>query len=574
MGFLSVYKEVPSHVQSQPVAATTRLSYVCTMTFQRCFSSVLKGMALKTSFLAAIAATAVSGQNSSDFNTQCTTFGNSLAGTIPNATIWFSQHVAAGSNLTLPDYDPSCGPASQVVDVDMCRVAMFVTTSNSSNISMEVWLPPADTWTGRFLSTGNGGLSGCIQYYDMAYAVGLGFSTVATNNGHNGSSGEVFYHNEEVLEDFAYRAMHTGVVLGKEVSRAFYGQEHDKSYYMGCSQGGRQGFKEAQNFPDDFDGLVVGAPGLQFSNFLSWAGSLYVKTGDQNASTFIPPSMWTTIHEDIIDQCDHIDGYRDGIIEDPSLCNYRPEALICATGNSTNCLTGDQAHIVREIFSPLYGLDGQMVYPAMQPGPELLARLAYYSGNPFVMATEWFRYVVYNDTTWDPATLGLEDYAAAAAQNPFDIQTWNGNLSATRDRGSKILQYHGQADYLLTPFISEQYYDHVARTMSLPSSSMDDFYRFFRISGMGHCFGGNGATFVGQGASSNATVDPDGNVLMAMVRWVEEGVAPDTILGTAYVNETKESGQVAFQRRHCRYPLRNVYSGSGNATSPDSWECI
>ncbi|ROV92524.1 hypothetical protein VSDG_06668 [Cytospora chrysosperma] len=544
------------------------------MASQQYFSSVLKGLVLRTSFLAVIAAAAVSGQNSSDFNTQCTTFGSSLAGTIPNATVWFSHHVAAGTNLTLPDFHPSCGSSSQVVDVDLCRVSMFVTTSDRSNISMEVWLPPTEAWTGRFLSTGNGGLSGCIQYYDMAYAVGLGFSAVATNNGHNGSSGEAFYQNEEVLADFAYRAMHTGVVVGKEVSRSFYGQEHDKSYYIGCSQGGRQGFKEAQNFPDDFDGLVIGAPGLQFSNFLSWAGSMYIKTGDQNSSTFIPSSMWAVIHDNILEQCDDLDGYLDGIIETPSLCDYRPEALICANSNSTDCLTSEQAEIVREIFSPLYGPDGELIYPEMQPGPELLARVAYYSGTPFEMVADWFRYVVYNDTTWDPASLVPEDYAVAAAQNPFDIQTWSGDLSATRDRGSKILQYHGQADYLLTPYISEQYYNHVSSTMNLSSSALDDFYRFFRISGMGHCFGGNGATFVGQGASSNATVDPDGNVLMAMVRWVEEGVAPDTILGTAYVNETKDSGEVAFQRRHCKYPLRNEYSGSGDPTLPDSWTCV
>lgn len=451
---------------------------------------------------------------------------------------------------------------------------MFVTTSDRSNISMEVWLPPAGAWTGRFLSTGNSGLSGCIQYYDLAYAVDLGFSAVATNNGHNGTSGEAFYNNDEVLADFAYRATHTGVVLGKEVSRAFYGREHDKSYYLGCSTGGRQGFKEAQDFPDDFDGLVIGAPGLEFSNLVSWSGSFYVETGKPNSTTFVPLSMWPIIHQNILDQCDGLDGYIDGIIEDPSLCDYSPESLICATGNSTNCLTDEQANTVRDIFSPVYGLDGQLVFPAMQPGSELIAQFIYYSGNPFAFTSDWFRYVVYNDPTWDPATLGPKDYAAATAQNPFNVQTWEGDLSATRDRGSKILHYHGQADFIITSFISPQYYDHVSHTMGLPSSSLDEFYRFFRIGGMGHCLGGNGATFIGQGSASNATLDPDGNVLMAMVRWVEEGVAPDTILGTAYVNETKDSGQVAFQRRHCRYPLRNVYSGSGDPTSPDTWTCV
>lgn len=540
------------------------------MLSQRYLYFLYSGLVLANTSLAA---TAVLGSNSSDFNTQCTTFASSLAGKIPNATIWFSQPVAAGTNMTLPS-DPSCSWPYQVVDVDMCRVALFVATSSRSNISMEVWLPPAEAWTGRFLSTGNAGTSGCIQYYDLAYAVGLGFSTVATNNGHNGTGGEAFYNNEEVVADFAYRAVHTGVVLGKQISHAFYEREHDKSYYLGCSTGGRQGFMEAHDFPDDFDGLVIGAPALAFNNLTSWSGMFYTSTGSQNASTFISESMWSVIHQDILDQCDGLDGYVDGIIEDPSLCEYRPEALICMPGNSTKCLTSEQVNTVREIFSPVYGLDGQLVYPAMQPGSELVASLIYYTGTPFSCTSDWFRYAIYNDPTWDPATLGTRDYAAAAAKNPSGIQTWEGDLSAVRDRGSKILHYHGQSDDTISSFNSPRYYDYVSRTMGLPSSSLDDFYRFFRISGMAHCYGGNGATFIGQGIMGNATLDPDGNVLMAMVRWVEEGVAPDTILGTAYVNETKDPGQVAFQRRHCRYPLRNVYSGSGDPKSPDSWTCI
>lgn len=368
--------------------------------------------------------------------------------------------------------------------------------------------------------------------------------------------------------------MHTGVVLGKEVSEAFYGKPHDRSYYLGCSTGGRQGFKEAQDFPDDFDGLVIGAPALAFNNLSSFSGSFYVKTGPVNSSTFVPLNLWPTIHEDILQQCDGIDGYVDGIIEDPSLCNYRPEALICAAGNSTNCLTGEQANTVREIFTPIYGLDGQITYPAMQPGSEDLAPYIYYNGQPFEYTTGWFQNAIYNDKNWDAATLGPKDYAFAHAKNPGNIETWKGDLSAIRDRGSKILHYHGGADAIISSFNSPRYYDHVSRTMNLPSSALDEFYRFFRISGMGHCTGGVGASFIGQKAEANATLDPDGNVLMAMVRWVEEGQAPDSILGTAYVNETKDSGEIAFQRRHCKYPLRNVYSGTGDATKPDSWNCI
>lgn len=448
---------------------------------------------------------------------------------------------------------------------------------------VEVWLPTKEAWTGRFLSTGNGGLAGCIGYSDIAYGADLGFSTVCTNNGHNGTRGTAFYQNDQVVEDFAYRAMHTGVVLGKQVSAAFYGQAHNKSYYNGCSTGGRQGFKEAQDFPDDFDGLVVGAPALAFNNLTSWSGSFFVETGTANASTFVPASMWPVIHDDILSQCDHLDGYVDGIIEDASTCHYNVStSLLCstATGRGANasasqCLTDVQANTVREIFSPVINTqDNSLVYPAMQPGSELGAQYIYYSGSPFPYTSDWFQFVVYNDPTWDPATLNSKDYTASAAKNPFDIQTWNGDLSATQSRGSKILQYHGQQDQIITSLNSPRYYEHVSETMGLSPAQLDEFYRFFKISGMGHCTGGPGASFIGQTIDSNATLDPKGNVIMAMVRWVEEGIAPDSILGTAYVNETKSSGEIAFQRRHCKYPLRNVYSGSGDPTQPDSWNCV
>ncbi|KAH8893014.1 tannase and feruloyl esterase [Thozetella sp. PMI_491] len=508
-----------------------------------------------------------------NFTQQCTALAQEL--NLPNATVWFTEFVPAGTNLTFPDNDPTCTRPFQVVTADMCRVALYVSTSSKSGISMEAWLPR--NWTGRFLSTGNGGLGGCIQYEDLAYTVGLGFATVGANNGHNGTSGAAFYNSPEVVEDFAYRSLHTNVVVGKQISAAFYREVHKKSYYLGCSTGGRQGFKSAQSFPDDFDGIVAGAPAIDFNNLNSWSEHFFLLTGAPGSPSFVPSSLWATVHQDILSQCDGLDGYVDGIIEDPLLCDYRPESLICAPGtsaaNSTTCLTGTQAATVRAIFSPLYGVNGTLVYPRMQPGSELVGAVPiYYFGgaSPF---SDWYRYAIYNDPNWDPATIGPTDYAYASAKDPFNISTWLGDLSAVRDRGAKILHYHGQQDPIISSDNSPRYYDHVARTMNLPSSSLDEFYRFYRISGMGHCNGGPGATFIGNKGATTATLDPDGNVLMAMVRWVEEGVAPDNIMGTAFVNGT-QGGEVAFRRRHCRYPLRNVYLGQGDPNSPDSWKCV
>lgn len=178
--------------------------------------------------------------------------------------------------------------------------------------------------------------------------------------------------------------LHTITVAGKELTNLFYAKAYKKSYYLGCSLGGRQGIKAAEMFPSDFDGIVAGSPALDFNNLQSWRASFFIITGSANSSAFISPAVWTTlIHNEVLKQCDGLDGAVDGILEDPNLCNFRPEALLCTKNNSTDCLTPNQVDMVRKIFSPFYGEDGNLIYPAMQPGSEILAAQNLYSGKPF-----------------------------------------------------------------------------------------------------------------------------------------------------------------------------------------------
>lgn len=413
-----------------------------------------------------------------------------------------------------------------------------------------------------------------IQYYDMAYASSFGFATVGANNGHNGTSGEPFYQHPEVLEDFAYRSVHTGVVVGKQLTRLFYNQSFNKSYYLGCSTGGRQGLKSVQQFPEDFDGVVAGAPAISFINLCSWGLRFYTLTGPEGSPTYLTTAQWTAVHEEVIRQCDGLDGAKDGILEDPDLCQPIIETLICQSGsNQTTCLTGQQAETVRKVFSPFYGEDGNLLYPRIQPGSEISDAFIYYSGSFFPYGSDWFRYVVYNDTTWDPVTFTVHDAAVALAQNPFNIQTWDGNLTNFRNTGGKLLTYHGLEDPIISSENSKRYYAHVASTMNLNPSALDDFYRFFPVSGMSHCSGGEGAHRIGNQIQNAAATDAEDNVLMAMVRWVEEGVAPDTVRGTHLAEDSSPSvGE--YRRRHCRYPRRNVFVGPGNYTDENAWKCV
>ncbi|KAF6808545.1 tannase and feruloyl esterase [Colletotrichum sojae] len=485
---------------------------------------------------------------------------------LPDTAIHGTTFVPAGTTISLPDNHPSCAIPSQVSDVDICRVVFLTTTGPQSNISYEAWLPLE--WSGRFLGTGNGGMNGCIKYGDLNYGATQQFATIGSNNGHDGTSGAPFLHSPGTIEDYVYRAVHLEAELGKAIAEQFYGRKHTKSYYLGCSTGGRQGFKEAQSFPEDYDGIVAGAPAFDFISLMYWTGQLFIKTGTNETTRFLSPAQWELVYTDIMKQCDALDGLEDGILEDPSQCQHKPEGLICSEGQSGTCISAEQAATVSAIFSPVRGRNDKIIYPGLQPGANSTDRLL--NGQAHQYPSDWWRYVVYNNTYWDPATLDLDDYDAAMQQNPWNVATWDGDLSGARDRGVKVLHYHGLEDNAISSHNSERYYEHVSQTMGLSPAELDGFYRYFRISGMAHCRGGTGANMIGGNPETFSSYDPDANVLAAIVRWVEEGVAPEYILGSRLT----ASGEVDLQRRHCKYPTRNVFKGEGDPTKADSWECI
>ncbi|KAJ8092145.1 hypothetical protein PM082_023969 [Marasmius tenuissimus] len=506
-----------------------------------------------------------------DFESACSLTSLSQISFSQNTTLFQASVVPAGTQLQFPDTDPTCGPSPKVVPADICRVTLEVETSPTSRINMEAWLPR--NWTGRFLSTGNGGLNGCIKYPDLVYTTSLGFAAVGANNGHNGTSGAPFDDAPEVVNDFAYRSIHTNAVVGKQITKSFYGEPHKKSYYLGCSTGGRQGLKSVEDFPEDFDGVVAGAPAANFNGLLAWSGHFLTEiTGNSTQPTFIPLDLWKgLIHDSIFSQCDGIDGVKDGIIEDPNLCDYDPSVLLCQGGDSdSDCLTEDQVETVRKVFSPFLSSDGQTVlYPRAQPGLELNELGMMVNGTLFQYTADWYRYVVYDrNTSFDPTTLTLADYEHGIALDPSNISTFKGDLTSFKARGGKLLTFHGQADGLISSRMAELYYDHAREV----SGELDDYYRFFRISGMSHCQRGPGAWQIGQGSANGTSFDPERNVLTAMVAWVEQGRAPETIEGVKYVDDDVEKG-VAFSRRHCMWPLRNVYDGEGDPSHPDSWSC-
>lgn len=170
---------------------------------------------------------------------------------------------------------------------------------------------------------------------------------------------------------------------GKRIVELFYQQSFRKSYYLGCSLGGRQGIKSSQMFPTDFDGIVAGSPAVDFNNLVSWRASFFPITGSSTSPDFISPALWSVIHDEVLKQCDGIDGVMDGIIENPNLCHFNATTLLCPTGVSSNCLSSVQVGMVEKIFSPFLDGNGGLIFPAMQPGSELMAVKKLYAGAPF-----------------------------------------------------------------------------------------------------------------------------------------------------------------------------------------------
>ncbi|KAF5539469.1 feruloyl esterase b [Fusarium mexicanum] len=503
-----------------------------------------------------------------EFRHRCLAFNPTRL--INNSTLTRQEFVSAGTTLQLSDNVPTCNRASQAVTVDLCRIALQIPTSKRSSISFELWLP--SDWKGsRYLATGNGGIDGCIKYEDLAYGTTNGFATMGTNNGHNGTTGITMLNNPEIIKDFSYRALHTGTRSAKKLIKAFYGKKPAHNYYLGCSLGGRMGIKAAEKYPKDYDGIVAGCPAVDFNNLQGQRAMFYPITRSADSPNYIPIDTWKgLIHDEVLRQCDKIDGVEDGIIEVPDKCFFNPKTLQCSPRRPKNCLNAAQVAQLQKIYAPYTYPNGKLIFPRMNPGNELQAVSKLISGTPFSYSEDWFRYVVYNDPSWDASTYNTNDVRKADELNPFDIRTYPQELPKFKKRGGKLLSYHGGQDNQITQFNTQRFWNR----MYSADNDLQDYYRYFRMSGMFHCNSGPGAWAVGQGGGAPAAgipFDPQHNVLAAMVAWVEKGQAPASLTGTKFINDTATNG-IDFQRKHCLYPKTQAYIG-GNPKKTSSWQC-
>ncbi|KAK7691098.1 hypothetical protein QCA50_006201 [Cerrena zonata] len=372
-----------------------------------------------------------------------------------------------------------------------CRVQVEITTNATANSTAltEVWLPT--DWNGRFLTIGNSGFSGSVSIAELAFtAVKQGFAGVSTNSGHSASqdNGTWALGNDNAMIDFGWRAMHLSVITGKEIVQKFYGRSHTKAYYTGCSEGGRQGLKEVQEFPDDFDGVVVGSPANWASHLISSLvrGSLNVLP--TTSSRWIPENTWTNvIHPEVLRQCDELDGIKDEVISNPLLCSFRPETLACRQNQDPEtCLTISQIKTVHKIYSDYYETNQTYIFGGFYPGSEKGFSMVF-GPDTITLGTQYFQDWITNDTTWDISRFDLDTILLADSINPGQSNAISPDLRRFTDHKGKVLHYAGWAENLISAGNSLHYYETVNSFMRANTNiEMDDFYRLFMVPGMAH----------------------------------------------------------------------------------------
>src|SRR5262245_35088301 len=334
-----------------------------------------------------------------------------------------------------------------------CRVAATLTPSSDSDIKIEVWLPASSRWNGKFQAVGNGGWAGSISYPALAGAVAAGYATVSTDTGHVGNSGAFALGHPEKVTDFAYRSVHEMTVKAKALIDAFYGTRPTLSIWNGCSQGGRQGITEAVRYPTDFDGVIAGAPAVNWIHL--HAGRMAINRAvNATPASVIPSAKYPTIYRAAIAACDARDGVADNVIENPGACTFDPKVLSCSGAEDNACLTPPQVESARRMYTGAANPSTRAsVLPGLARGSELGWNVIG-SAEPIMYAADAYKYVITKDRNWDPLKFNpATDLDLALAADPDDaLGSTDPNLRAFFARGGKLMLYHGWSDPQITPY--------------------------------------------------------------------------------------------------------------------------
>jgi feruloyl esterase len=491
---------------------------------------------------------------------------------LPYTEITVAEEVAAGP------FKPPVGGAVGRLPA-FCRVAGTIRPASDSDIRFEAWMPVSG-WNGKFQGIGNGGFAGTISYGGLADAVRNGYAAASTDTGHQSNIGTdaswALGHPEKVV-DFGHRAIHEMTVKGKALAEAYYGQKPKRSYFNSCSNGGRQALMEAQRYPEDYDGIIAGAPANYWTKLLTLAASNMKATAGDPAS-YIPQSKLPAIQAAALKACDSADAVSDGVIENPAACRFDPGALLCQGAENDQCLTAPQLAALRRLYDGLRDSKGKLIYPGYAMGGEAeqggwgpwITGAAPEKSLLFGFGTNFFKYIVYGDKDWDYRKFSVErEYKDAVAKAAAMLDATDPDLRRFKARGGKLILYHGWCDAAIPAQGAIDYYESVVKKMGAKQTA--EFVRLFMVPGMQHCAGGAGPSLFGQGGVAQG--DPRTNIAAALERWVEQGVAPEEIIATKYRKGMDASSGVERTRPLCAYPKVAKYKGSGSIDDAANFEC-
>jgi len=470
---------------------------------------------------------------------------------LPNTKITLAR-VEEGDLSSIDNGTPG-GPLNHLPA--FCRVAGTISPVPDSVIKFEVWMPVSG-WNHRFMAVGNGGFSGGLWYHFMAGAVRQGYAVAATDTGHEGSVPDASFalgHPEKLI-DFGYRSVHEMTVKSKAIVATFYDTPAAKSYWDGCSSGGKQGLMEAQRYPDDFDGIIAGAPANNWEPLL--ASSIWIEQATHlTAASRLPNEKLAILHQAALDACDASDGVKDGVIRDSLSCHFDPAVTQCKGADTSTCLSSEQVEAARKIYAgPVNPRTHEKIFPGLEPGSEITWRA--FAEPVFPIAASHFRYIIFKDPKWEPSTLNFDsDIAIAQKVENGTLTATNPNLKPFFAHGGKLILYHGLSDGLIAPKNTINYYNAVFKaTGPAAANSM----RLYLAPGMEHCFGGDGPS--------------DFDLDAPLAAWVEDHKAPGPILALHFPANAPPT-KPDRTRPLCPYPQVAKYKGLGSTDDAANFAC-
>ncbi|HWE98614.1 MAG TPA: DUF6351 family protein [Caulobacteraceae bacterium] len=453
-----------------------------------------------------------------------------------------------------------------------CRIA-GVTAGTER---FEVWAPKSG-WNGRLLSVGSGGFGGSIQTAAMADGLRRGFAVTSNDTGHQGEA-RAWMRNREQVRLWGHSATHLATGPAKAIVAAYYGAPARYAYFSGCSTGGAQAMEEAQFYPDDYDGVIAGAPGMSYAHLmLSFLWGL--KAASAHPDSLLTPQKLLVLHAAVLARCDAADSVADGLISDPEACRFDPAVLLCKGADGPDCLTAHQVETARLIYQGARNpRTGAVIYPGMAPGSE--AETGVLATNPYgygwsaiqgplasIFAIPLLKEMAFGDPNWDWRSFDWDrDVTRLDALVGSDITALDPDLRAFRAHGGKLIMYQGWGDPLNGQTLPIRYRQQVIDRFAAEGAGraraerrVDGFFRLFMAPGMSHCEGGPGPSRF--------------DALAAMQGWVETGVAPERLIAQRVATPGR-AAQPPMTRPLCAWPKVARWSGQGSTNEAANFACV